>query len=189
MSLKREELFPVTVTGLKVKVAQQFRDECVRKLHSLKRVFKHIESGTVAIRNERGFYIAEITLLVLGLKMRSEEREKSMRAAFDLAFNAIKEQLRRFKEKLYDRYKRSSGAVYAQPADVKPTTPRNPKSGHSVKIKRIKQFESKPMSIDEAALQMELLGHEFFAFINSETERFCVLYRRKDGSYGMIELV
>ncbi len=190
MSVKGDEPFPVTMIGLKVKLTQQFRESCERRLHSLKRVFKHIESGTVAIRSERGFHIVEITLLVSGLKMRSEERERSMRTAFDLAFDAIREQLRRFKEKLYDRHRRSSEAAPVQSAGAGQAA-RNPKAGQSrlIEVKRIKRFESKPMSVSEAALQMELLGHDFFAFINSETERFSVLYRRRDGSYGMIELV
>ncbi|MCS7254717.1 MAG: ribosome-associated translation inhibitor RaiA [Armatimonadota bacterium] len=193
MRSKGGDSFPVTVTGLKVKLTQQFRQMCEGKLHSLSRIFNHIESGTVAIRRERGFYIAEITLLLSGLKMRSEERERSMRVAFDSAFGAIKEQLRRFKEKLYDRHRRSS--VVAAVQSVRTTNPnqiaqsQQAAKSQMIKIKRVKRFESKPMRIDEAALQMELLGHDFFVFINAETGRVNVIYRRRDGSYGIIELV
>lgn len=186
MSAKlKGEPFPVSVTVSKARLTPQFRRMCEEKLHSLQCIFKHVEGASIAIRSERGFFISEITVLVSGFKMRSEERAKSMRVAFEAAFDALKEQLRRYKEKLYDRHKRSNeearnlgSATKAQQSQI-----------HGVKIKRIKRFESKPMRVDEAALQMELLGHDFFVFINAETERVSVLYRRRDGSYGMIELI
>lgn len=178
--------FSISVTGMRARITPEFRAHCEERIHALTHIFEHIQGATVAVRKERNFYVVEITLHVSGLPMRSQERADSLRTAFEVAMDKLKRRLRRYKERLYDRHRRSAVRQQGR-SDAQETVTSTPAS--TVPIARVKRFEAKPMQLEEAALQMELLGHDFFVFINADTELVSVLYRRHDGKYGLIELV
>ena len=123
-----------------------------------------------------------------GVFLRSEDRANDMYAAVDSVVNKMERQIKRFKSKLrhdHDRFSPSKGAV----ADMVSAADQEaaPEGPYAPTISRRKRFPMKPMSAEEAARQMELVDHDFFLFHNEETGEVNVLYRRRDGDYGLIE--
>jgi putative sigma-54 modulation protein len=134
---------------------------------------------------------AEILIQGDGFVVRAEERTHDMYASIDGAIKKIERQLRKFRDKLISKPReRSHGAnVTGQPIapSLISTEAEETASNSEPKIVRVKRFEMKPLSPEEAALQMELLNHNFFVFLNAETHQINVIYRRQDGNYGLIE--
>jgi putative sigma-54 modulation protein len=127
--------------------------------------------------------IAEVTVFTKGHILRARESASDMKAAIDKVAAKLERQARRFKEKVVDRHAGKiapAGAATAAPAGAEPAEP----EGLVVKKKRV---DLKPMSEEEAILQLELLGHDFFLFASEETGAASVLYRRRDGDYGLIQ--
>ena len=123
----------------------------------------------------------EITTNTAGRIVRVEASAADERTALDLASARFERQLRKLKTKLIQRNRvsyKDLNQVSSQPDD---------EEDRGVEIVRTKRFAMKPMSAEEAVLQMDLLGHEFFFFLDAETERHCVVYRRRDGNVGLIE--
>jgi putative sigma-54 modulation protein len=123
----------------------------------------------------------EITTNQAGHIVRVEAEAAEERTAVDLASDRYERKLRKLKTKLIQRNRvsyKDLNQVSSQPDD---------EEDRDVEIVRTKRFSMKPMSAEEAALQMELLGHEFFFFLDAEAERHCVVYRRRDGNVGLIE--
>lgn len=121
-------------------------------------------------------YRVELTAAVSGRVVRIEGAAPVIESALDDSVERLTRQIRRLKEKLIDRSR--------QPSD---TAPPVEEKVDPDEIVRVKQFVTKPMTVDEATLQMEMLGHSFFFFLNAATDRHSVLYRRRDGRLGLIE--
>ena len=133
------------------------------------------------MRHARG-YTLEVTMNVRGLLLRCEEKTGDMYASIDGAVDKLERQIHKFKTRINRKIKESPGLA-AMPAAAAA-------SGESPEpvIVRTKKFEFKPMTPEEAVMQMDLLGHDFFVFTNTEdNQKVCVVYRRKDGNYGLIE--
>ena len=129
-------------------------------------------------------YRVEITATAAGQTVRVEAAGLDERAALDIAVDKFERQLRRLKERLIGRSrkhadKRLNAASLGVEEDIG--------AADDIRIDRVKRFAVKPMTPEEAALQMDLLGHGFFLFLNGESDRYSVLYRRRDGSLGLIE--
>jgi putative sigma-54 modulation protein len=123
----------------------------------------------------------EITSMAGGHIVRIEAEAPDERAALDAAADRYERQLRRLKERLIQRNRGGNKGLNQSPerSDVEPD--------RGERIVRTKRFEMKPMTAEEAALQMEMLGHEFFFFLNGESGDHCVVYNRRDGNVGLIE--
>lgn len=121
--------------------------------------------------------VAEVTVYTKGHVIRAKEAATDMYAAIDLVSDKLENQVRKFKTKIIDRHKTPAPMP---PVEVLPAEP-------EPAIVKKKVVEVKPMSADEAILQLELLGHDFFVFSSAETQEISVLYRRNDGDYGLIE--
>ncbi|MCX8007922.1 MAG: ribosome-associated translation inhibitor RaiA [Coriobacteriia bacterium] len=121
-------------------------------------------------------HVAEVTMFTKGHVVRAKEAAVDMYAAIDLVSEKLERQAYKLKTKMQDRHKAPTQPVPAEPA----VEQREPS------IVKRKVIEVKPMAVEEAALQMELLGHDFFVFASAETESINVLYRRSDGDYGLI---
>jgi putative sigma-54 modulation protein len=167
-----------------------FREYAEKKLQKLERYFHAIQRVEVQQSTERGQHRVEINLDCDGVFLRGEERKGDLYAALDQVIEKIERQLKRYKTKLRD--------IHRQPAPEKEaTTVAGAASGMELlageeeaftpRIVRRKRFPMKPMSSEEAARQMELLDHDFFLFLNEETGEYNVLYRRREGEYGLIE--
>jgi putative sigma-54 modulation protein len=155
----------------------------------VERYFDHIHSVEVTASLVRNWHVVEITVHADGVLLRGEEKSLDMYTSIDQVVDKLERQLKKHKGKLIHRQRELSsrrGAAAAAPVDVESLLG-EPQEAGSGRLVRTKRFAVKPMSPDEACRQMELLGHDFYVFANSETEQVNVVYRRKDGNYGLIE--
>lgn len=168
----------ITYTGKNMEVSEYLRDLADKKIAKLERYFPSDTEVQVTMSVEKNRHIIEVTIPYAGGIIRGEEVTSDMYASIDNVIAKLEKQIVRNKSKL-ERSLRYEGEPsdydYDEDEDDEP---------HIVRVKR---FSMKPMSVEEAALQMELLGHSFFVFTNDRTEEMNVLYRRKDGNYGLIE--
>jgi len=176
----------ITLTGKHLEVTEALKSYAEQKLAKLERYFRRVDSADVVASQQRSFFVVEVTLLANGYLLRAEERDADMYRAVDRVLEKLEHQLKKHKTKLIQR---RTGAAEATPAEQEqPAPPVEEQPAAAVgQLVRTKRFAIKPMSPEEAVLEMELLGHDFFVFSNSDTEQVNVVYRRKDGNYGLIE--
>jgi putative sigma-54 modulation protein len=174
----------VVVKGKNIDVTDSLRDYAARKVQKIEKFFGNSEmDAQVTLKVERGQHIVDVTVQVDGLLLRGEEKTGDMYASIDGVVDKIERQIKKYKTKI-NRKLRQQGAKLTEAAFENgdaPVVEREPR------VVRTKRFAIKPMSLEEAMMQMELLGHDFFVFSNADTEEVNVLYRRKDGDYGLIE--
>lgn len=156
-----------------------------KKINKLTRYLPSIQEGKVEISRESAKlpeqrFIVQVTLDCKGLLIRAQEKSKDIRTAVDKVSSVLSKRIERYKGKLYDKGRGISLARQEAPIQTE-------EEEISKKVVKNKHFLIKPMSLDEAINQMELLGHDFFLFIDSDSEKLNLLYRRKDGNYGLIE--
>lgn len=170
----------VTVNGKNIEVTDALRDYAEKKVAKVAKFFEKSPIGAqISLRTERGFHIVEITVQVDGLLLRGEEKTGDMYASIDGAIDKIERQVHKFKTRINRKFREENRVVLEEvPSQKEQLEPQ---------IKRTKRFAIKPMSVEEAVMQMDLLGHDFFVFSNSDSDEVNVVYRRKDGNYGLIE--
>lgn len=175
-----------TFTEKRMGSSEELRDYSVRKISKLDRFFKTEAEAFVTFSLERGRFLAEITIHNNGLYYRASELTSDMYASVDSGVAAIERQIRRNKTRLEKRLKEGALERDQTPAYVPPVEEPEDED-EEFTIIRSKRFSIKPMSPEEAILQMNLLGHEFFVFKNmEEDEAVSVVYKRKQGGYGLI---
>ena len=170
----------ITITGRKIDITEGLKSYATKKLLKLDKFFSDESTAQVTLSVQKDDHIIEITVYHEGMIFRAEVRDSDMYACIDRVIDVLERQIRKQKTKLEKKLK--SGAFDA-PVDFG-----NYDEETEFKIVKTKKYENKPMSVDEAILQMNLLGHEFYIFNNSETNDKEVVYKRKDGNYGLIEL-
>jgi len=173
------------ITKNNVEVSETMREYASKKIGKLNRYLPTIGEGKVEILEERTKlpekrFAVQVTLDSKGTLIRAQEKANDLRTAIDRVMDALTSRIERYKGKLYDK---GRGISLARQEAVEETEGvEAPK-----KVVKSKHFLVKPMPEDEAINQMELLGHDFFLFINADTDMVNLLYRRKDGNYGLIE--
>ncbi len=168
-------------TGKNIEVTEALKDVTEKKLGKLDKYFQGDVEGNVVYSVERNRKIIEITINLPGTILRAEEYSDDMYAAIDKAVDILERQIRKHKTKLQRRY--INGGETIRFENIEPLQEEEDKP----KVVRTKRFDMKPMSVEEAILQMELLRHNFFVFMNADSDDINVLYKRKDGNYGLIE--
>jgi len=133
----------------------------------------------VTLRVTKKRHTAEMTIPTPGAIFRAEESTEDMYASVDLVIDKLNRQIRKYKNRLETRNRQ----LLTSPPEAFAEEPAEAQES----VVRIKRFEYKPMSVDEAILQMDLLGHNFFVFSNAETNQVSVVYKRNDGGFGLIE--
>ncbi|HHW92865.1 MAG TPA: ribosome-associated translation inhibitor RaiA [Firmicutes bacterium] len=172
----------IVVKGKNIAVTPALRRYVEKKLSKLERYFENITEATATLSVEKERHIVEVTVpLNGGMLLRGEEETQDMYASVDLVLEKLERQIEKYKTKIARKIK--NGSLL----DLAPTPEHSP--GAEPRLVRTKRFAIKPMPVDEAILQMNLLGHDFFVFSNAETEEVNVVYRRRDGNYGLIEPV
>lgn len=172
----------VIVKGKNLVVTDALRAYAEKKIAKIQKFFERdIVSAQVAMSVEKGLHRVDITIGVDGLLLRGEETTPDMYSSIDGAIDNIERQIRKYKTRINRRLRYEGNTVN----DLIPDTPETEEE--APKVVKTKRFAVKPMSVEEAVMQMELLGHDFFVFSNAETEEVNVVYRRKDGNYGLIE--
>jgi putative sigma-54 modulation protein len=171
------------ITGKNMELTPAVRQYIERKLGKLNRYLPSIRKSKVEIFEEKTkspqqHYVVQATVDCNGTVLRGEERGVDLFEAIDRVAAVMNRRIEHYKGKLYDK---GRGGSLARGVGGGMETQ------SSRKVVKVKRFDIKPMAVDEAIDQMELLGHDFFLFINADTEELNLLYRRKDGNYGIIE--
>lgn len=221
---------PIAVTFRQMEASQALREYANEKLeHILQKYLRTEADANVVLSVEKFWHIVDITLQVRGQRIKSQERSEDMYASIDLALGRLERQLRRYKDKLNDRYTKPTPApaadnpvtfshlvvteadeedmgvdltgldLDAMSADELP----NPEEygfipvqlqasdgsspPHHVKVLRSNRYSVQPLTIADAIMQLNLQDMQFMVFTHAETSRINVIYRRRDGSYGIIE--
>lgn len=174
-----------TFVEKKVRITDDLRSYAEKKIGKLDKFFKDESEAYVTFGIERGFHIAEVTLNNNGMYYRVTEKTSDMFASIDSAVGAIERQIRKNKTRLEKRLRAGAMAKHLQDVASYVTAE---EEEPEFEIVRTKRFSIKPMAPEEAILQMNLLGHEFFVFKNQNTDdSFAVVYKRRQGGYGLIE--
>jgi len=169
-----------------IQVTEELREYAERKIGKLDRFFKTESEAFVTFSTERGRYIAEVTLNNNGMFYRVADTTNDMFASVDSAVAAIERQIRKNKTRLEKRLR--AGSLDRERSTAIIHDIGEEEEQQEFKIVRTKMFPVKPMTPEEAVLQMNLLEHEFFVFKNQNKEDvFSIVYKRKQGDYGLIE--
>lgn len=182
----------VSVKGKNIDVTPALKEYSEKRVAKLSKFFQQREDVEVAVvlSVEHDRHVAEITYQLGGLIMRGESRTKDLYASIDEAADRIDRQVRRYKTRLQRRLHASPRFGDGREADPSGEAAEGADGADIAdRVVRTKRFSVKPMDVDEAIMQMELLGHDFFVFANAGTEEVNVVYKRKDGQYGLIEPV
>ncbi len=190
----------VTVTGRNIDLTPALKDYLLEKLRRAQKHFDHPFEVTALLSVAKNPSIAdsqtaEVTLKVNGTVIRGEESTENMYASIDLVADKIERQLRKYKTRYWQKgnkdknHKEESEVidVSAEEDNDLAVTKALTFEGIRPRIVRSKRFPLKPMTAEEAASHMDLLGHDFFMFINSESGHVNTVYHRRDGNYGLIE--
>ena len=179
--LRKEAYMKFIITGRNIDVTPGL-DEAIRdKIGRLDKYFTEDTTANVTLSVDKDRHKIEVTIPVKNGIIRAEQVSSDMYVSIDLVEEVIERQLKKYKNRLQDKQQAEGSsfkrefleADYAEDEDIK--------------IVRRKQFDMKPMYPEDACVQMELLGHSFYVFRNAEDEQICVVYKRKGGTYGMIE--
>lgn len=168
----------VFLTGRNLEVTEALRRYAEEKVGRLQKYLEKITSAHIVLSVQKYRQIAEVTLRVRDLTIRGEESTNDLYSSIDLVVEKVERQLQRYKGKILNHASRSGksqGAMGSSEMDEEP------------RVVKTKRFAIKPMSLDEAILQMDLLGHSFYVFRNARTDEVNVVYRRREDTYGLIE--
>lgn len=168
----------VQVRGRNINVTDALKDYVVKRVGKLDRYIDNFGDAQVTLTVEKDSHRIEVTIPINGMILRGEETTGDMYASTDLVVDKLEKQIEKYKGRLQKRV--------ARPANDRPVASYIP-DDEGPRLVRTKRFAIKPMPVEEAILQMNLLGHSFFVFSNAETEQVNVVYKRKDGNYGLIE--
>lgn len=170
----------ITITGRNLELTDGLKGAVEDKLGKLEKYFNPDTDIFVTLSVEKERQKIEVTIPVKGNIIRSEQVSNDMYVSIDLVEEIIERQLKKYKNKLIDQ-KQSVGFFKQEFIE------KDYMDDEEVKIIRSKKFDIKPMYPEDACVQMELLGHSFFVFVNAETEQVNVVYKRKGNTYGLIE--
>ncbi|RPI30140.1 MAG: ribosome-associated translation inhibitor RaiA [Actinomycetota bacterium] len=192
----------VTVTD----ALQEYAEDKVARVHKLlqQRKIDEVTRVELELKVEKNPSIpepsiAEATIFTRGPVIRARERSDDMYAAIDLVTDKLMRRVKKYHDKTHGKTRKGHEKIVVEPEPAPPgeaplaaaavlgAEMAGEEPGDNGRVVKVKQFALKPMSVDEATLQLELVGHDFFVFQNAETARTNVLYRRRDGHYGLIE--
>ena len=174
-------------TDKKVNIPNYIHNYAEKKVGKLDRYFKEDATAAITFSIEKDRNQVEVTIRSNGTIFRVSESSSDMRASIDAAVASLERQFRKNKSRLEKRLRQGAFERTIDEAEVASFVPDGPEEGE-YRIVRTKTFPIKPMTQEEAILQMHLLGHSFFAFRNEDADgSFAVVYRRNDGDYGIIE--
>ncbi len=170
----------LVISGKNIDITEGLRSAVEEKIGKLERYFNDSTEVHVTLSTEKNRQKIEVTIPMKGSIIRAEETSTDMYVSIDLVEEVIERQLRKYKNKLI--HKEQNVAQLS-----KAFVDEDVYDEEEIAIIRSKKFAMKPMDPEEACVQMELLGHSFFVFRNSETDEVNVVYKRKDNTYGLIE--
>jgi ribosome hibernation promoting factor len=186
MEEKGARVMQVIVKGKNLEITGPLREYALEKVSRVEKYFDGILKTEIEMSVEKNpkiieNQVVEVTIFSSGPVIRAKESAPDMYQAIDLVSTKLERQARRVKKKIIDRHHHAKNPFKESTLNLEEEEENEPV------IVKTKSFPLKPMTPEEAALQMDLVGHDFFVFINADTEETNVVYRRKDGNYGLIE--
>jgi len=172
-----------TITGRKVNLRDNFKDLATKKLSRFDRIFDEDAEANIVVTVEKNRQTVEITIKSAGLIFRSEATDFEMNDALDQVTSSLGRQIRKNKNRLEKEIHSTALDQFVQ--DYLHST--EEENNDEYKIVRTKRFFVKPLNVEEAILQMNMLGHQFFMFRDESSGEINVVYKRKDGNYGLLE--
>lgn len=174
----------LNISGKNFAVTEALKNYTEKKLGKLERFFDKEVEAQVTLSVEKSRHIVEVTMPLNGMILRGETESYDMYTSIDAVVDKLEKQIEKYKTKMIKNKKRAPEYV----GNGRKTLPEEEVLiEDEPKIVKIKKFSLKPMDLEEAIMQMELLGHDFFVFSNAETDGVNVVYKRRDGNYGLIE--
>jgi putative sigma-54 modulation protein len=170
----------IIITSKNFSVNDHLKETVEKKFEKLKKYFSQDIVVNVMISMERGKQKMEATINARGMIFRAEESAGDVYEAVDRVLEKLSTQMSRFKTKLQKKHKDTKEFSFA---DI----PEYEGEPEEIKIVKTKKFELEPMSTEEAIMQMELVNHNFFVFLNMENDRISVVYKRNNNDYGLLE--
>lgn len=172
------------ITGRNLEVSEGLRQYVEKKFSKLDYYFNENTEVYVTLSKQKSSEKVEITIPMKGTTVHAEEASQDMYLSIDLLEDIVERQLRRNRKKLIDR---KQNAQSFSSLFMEDQSDAESEEEEKISIVRTKKFEMKPMDPEEACFQMEMSGHTFYVFCNSDTNEVNVVYKRKDGNYGLIE--
>jgi len=174
----------LTLHGRNVEVTPALREYVEEKVGKLEKYFEYQLEPQVVLTVQKGDHRVEITIPLNGSVLRSEVETGDMYASLDDAVDKIERQIRKYKTRINRKARQVNDPLLLK-ENLGSTSKKE--EDNEPKLVRTKRFNMKPMNIEDAILEMNLLDHDFYVFTNAETEEVNVVYRRRDGNYGLIE--
>ena len=172
----------ITITSRKVNLKNNFKERVEKKLSKFNRIFGDDALANVTVTLEKNRQTVEVTIKHNGMVYRAENTASEMNDALDTVVDILSRQIRKNKTRLEKKIKSQSLYDYLSEEQFS-----EPEEESDYKVLKSKQFPVKPMEVEEAILQMNLIGHQFYMFRNFDTNEINVVYKRKNGSYGLLE--
>ena len=169
----------ISIISKNTSVRESFRERCEKKLAKLDRFFGDDAKATVTVTNQNGRETVEATITAGGMFFRAEKTTSDRLDSLEATVDALTKQITRNKKKLEHKFQNAKFAELAADFYEEP--------GEEYGVVKTKQFRVSPMDVQEAILQMNMLGHSFFMFRNTETGEINVVYKRNDEKYGVLE--
>lgn len=190
----------IIIHGRNLEITPVIRDHIEKKLHKLSRYFEQIAEIQFHASAQRNFKTAEVTVNANGHMIRAEERTSDLHTSIDQVVDKLEKQLKHYKERTVDRNRRPQrhGLMHADERRRAVSESAGEERPHELRLEdspertepsivRRKRFSLEVMSAEEAAERMQLVGHDFFMFLNDETRHINVVYERKEGGFGVLE--
>ena len=172
----------ITITGRNIELTPGIKEAVEDKLSKLEKYFKPDTDVNVTLSVEKERQKIEVTIPTKGHTIRAEEVSNDMYVSIDLVEETLERQLIKYRTKIISKKMNAAASFKAEYLEEKVE-----EDEEEVKIVRSKRYDLKPMYPEDACIQMELLGHDFFVFVNAETDEVNVVYKRKGNTYGIIE--
>ncbi len=170
----------LTITATNIDMTKGLKEACEEKFSKLDRYFSDDTVATVVLGVEKDEQVVEVTIPMKGHIIRAEQASSDMYVTIDMVVDVIEAQLKKYRQKLVTKQQNAESLKkeFVEEVDT---------DDSEVKIIKSKKYGFKPMFPEDACVQMELLGHDFYVFSNAETDQVNVVYKRKDGNFGLIE--
>ncbi len=172
----------ITITGRNIELTAGIKEAVEEKLSKLEKYFKPDTDVNVTLSVEKDRQKIEVTIPTKGHTIRAEEVSNDMYVSIDLVEETLERQLIKYRTKIISKKMNAAASFKAEYLEEKVE-----EDEEEIRIVRSKRYDLKPMYPEDACIQMELLGHDFFVFVNAETDEVNVVYKRKGNTYGIIE--
>ena len=172
----------IIVTGKNITISEKIQDAIDKRFEKLGKFFADDIQANIVIHPERDKVKMEATIVTKGTIFRAEDVSQDIFDSIDIVADKLSSQMAKYKGKLQKRNKSGESVRF----EMIPEIPEE-EQAEEAKIVKSKKFQLQPMSVDEAVMQMELLQHNFFVYLDQETDSVSVVYKRNDGNYGVVE--